>query len=453
MRRLGRRLLVAGILALFLVALLEGVAHLLWWAREGRPFGRAAVAERVADAMEGMRRTEERRQGWAERRERRLVAASAIAPFLRDESLHPFFGYVVDPDLELLPDERFPGMSVTPQGFLALDRDLAPRPPGPPPLRVAVFGGSVAYVFTIHGREGLARGLAAGGVRPAGGVEVIGRALGGWKQPQQLMALAWELARGNRCDAIVVLDGFNDLVLSKTDNADSGVNPLYPRAWRLRVRGLADADLEERVGEVAFLRRRRAERAADFTSGPWRRSAIAGLAWRWLDNRAAAAVVAAEERVAAWQLPRSRPFVVRGPDFSYPSDDALYRDLAAFWARASRQMHDLATARGIAYAHFLQPNQYVPGSKPLSAEERRTAWSADHPFRPPVEEGWPHLVAAGAGLAAEGVAFHDLTGLFADKGETLYIDDCCHLNVRGNELLGEAIGRALAAQLTADAPD
>jgi hypothetical protein len=66
-----------------------------------------------------------------------------------------------------------------------------------------------------------------------------------------------------------------------------------------------------------------------------------------------------------------------------------------------------------------------------------------------VVDGWPHLAAAGGELAAAGVAFHDLTGLFAERRETLYIDDCCHLNVRGNELLGEAIGRALAPQLAA----
>jgi hypothetical protein len=114
-------------------------------------------------------------------------------------------------------------------------------------------------------------------------------------------------------------------------------------------------------------------------------------------------------------------------------------------------MHDLAAARGIAYAHFLQPNQYVPGSKPLSGEERRTGFREDHPYRAVVVEGWPHMRAAGAELRAAGVAFHDLTGLFTERRETLYVDDCCHLNPRGNELLGEAIGRALAAQLTESA--
>jgi hypothetical protein len=182
-----------------------------------------------------------------------------------------------------------------------------------------------------------------------------------------------------------------------------------------------------------------------------RRSPPAALVWRALDRRAATAVAAAERRVADWERPRRRPFGSRGPDFSYPSRSRLDRDLAAFWARSSRQMHDLAIARGIAYAHFLQPNQYVPGSKPLSADERRSGFKEGHPYQAPVVEGWPHLAAAGEELRESGVAFHDLTGLFADHRETLYLDECCHFNPRGNELLGEAIGRALAAQLTESA--
>jgi hypothetical protein len=29
--------------------------------------------------------------------------------------------------------------------------------------------------------------------------------------------------------------------------------------------------------------------------------------------------------------------------------------------------------------------------------------------------------------------------------EPVYVDDCCHLNERGNQLLGAAVGRAIAA--------
>jgi hypothetical protein len=215
------------------------------------------------------------------------------------------------------------------------------------------------------------------------------------------------------------------------------------------VRGVPDADLEERVGELAWLRRRRAERAEAFAAGPWRWTVTGSLVWRALDRRAAAAVSRAEAAVAGWTTPRRRPFVARGPDYAAADRDALLRDVAAFWARSSRQMHDLSTARGIAYAHFLHPNQYVPGSKPLSAEERRRAFDPAHPYGRVVVDGWQHLRRAGEELSAAGVAFHDLTDLFAENPETLYLDDCCHLDARGNDLLAEAIGRALAAELTA----
>lgn len=446
MRGFRRRLLLAALLAVGLAAVLEGVSHLLWWASEGSRHGPVRVEELADEAGLGVRRTEERRQAWAARRAKRLAAASATDPNLRHESLHPFLGFVLDPDSNLLPEPPFPGLVVTPHGFLAYDSDLAPHAGGLEPLRVAIFGGSVAQVLGLGGREGLARGLAAGGVVPPGGIHVASRALGGWKQPQQLMALAWLLAHGERYDAVVVVDGFNDLVLPVVDNAPA-VNPFYPRGWRLRVRGLSDADLEERVGEVSFLRRRRAERAAAFAAGPWRRSATASLVWRALDRRAAAAVARAEAAVGAWRSPGRRPFSLRGPDTAWADDEDLHRQLAAFWARTARQMHDLATARGIAYVHFLQPNQYVPGSKPLSFEERRTAFDPEHPYGEVVVAGWRHLRAAGEELRRTGVDFHDLTGLFAERRETLYVDDCCHLNPRGNDLLGEAVGRALAAQL------
>ena len=42
-----------------------------------------------------------------------------------------------------------------------------------------------------------------------------------------------------------------------------------------------------------------------------------------------------------------------------------------------------------------------------------------------------------------GVRFHDLTRIFENHPETIYRDTCCHVNQRGNELLGEAIAEAI----------
>jgi hypothetical protein len=38
----------------------------------------------------------------------------------------------------------------------------------------------------------------------------------------------------------------------------------------------------------------------------------------------------------------------------------------------------------------------------------------------------------------------DLSDVFREEREPVYLDDCCHLTGLGNRLLGAAVGRALA---------
>ena len=40
--------------------------------------------------------------------------------------------------------------------------------------------------------------------------------------------------------------------------------------------------------------------------------------------------------------------------------------------------------------------------------------------------------------------FADLTQIFADRRESLYIDTCCHFNRLGNEVMGQYIARVIA---------
>jgi hypothetical protein len=225
MRRPGRRLLLAALLLVAMAGAIEGGSYRRWWASEGSRFSSSETERLASEAAAGRRQLTARREADAAAHQRRAAATTASLTSLREESLHPFLGYVVDPDVNLRAEDRFPGLTVTPHGFLAHDAGPAPRLPAPEPLRVAVFGGSVAQIFSLSGGDGLARGLAAGGVTPPGGVALVSRALGGWKQPQQLMALAWSFAHGERFDAIVVLHGFNDLVLSRVENAGAKVYP------------------------------------------------------------------------------------------------------------------------------------------------------------------------------------------------------------------------------------
>lgn|SRR3990172_9011440 len=51
--------------------------------------------------------------------------------------------------------------------------------------------------------------------------------------------------------------------------------------------------------------------------------------------------------------------------------------------------------RGIRFYHFLQPNQYVPRSKPFAPGERELARRRSSPFRHHVQNGYPCSGARG----------------------------------------------------------
>jgi hypothetical protein len=60
------------------------------------------------------------------------------------------------------------------------------------------------------------------------------------------------------------------------------------------------------------------------------------------------------------------------------------------------------------------------------------------------KEGYPVLQRRAERLRGRGIAFHDLTGTFADVDRTIYSDECCHLNLEGNRILARTIAERLA---------
>jgi hypothetical protein len=302
-----------------------------------------------------------------------------------------------------------------------------------------VFGGSVADILSEAGAESLREALAGAPGLQGREIVVLSAAAPGYKQPQALMALNYLLLLGAHFDAVVNLDGVNDLALPESELAPLGVAPFYPRGWYTRAADLAP-ELRLAVGRVAFLEDLRRRSAELFSHAPLRWSRTAGLLWSLADRRFASGVAEAENAVLA--RPKGHNPQAQGPRLG-EQVDATTR-VVEVWQRSSLQMARLCAGLGIAYFHFLQPNQYVPDAKPMDEAERRVAWRDDSPMHRPVAEGYARLRAAGAELAAQGVAFEDLSFVFRDVREPLYLDDCCHLNRPGNRLLGAAVGRAMA---------
>lgn len=348
--------------------------------------------------------------------------------------IHPFLGYVLDPGAKS-------GLSISPEGFTYPSRELLPA--DQPHFTIGLFGGSMAMLLCHDGKDVLARELSRLPQAQGKRLWIECFALGGYKQPQSLLALDYALARGERFDLVITLDGFNDVALPAAENIRMGVNPFYPRSWNV----LASTVLEPRVlrltGEITYLEGRRADWAG-LCDGALARSSVCHVVWQARDRRLSRRVSELDRELLT-ERHSGRSFAVNGPEFRYQMHGRkIYRELVAMWSRSAVLMAEVCRARGIPYFHFLQPNQYVAGSKPMGEAERKIAFDPHHPYKPPVERGYPLLIKAGKGLAASGVQFHDLTRIFATIEEPLYFDGCCHVNAQGSQIMAREIAARIA---------
>ena len=306
---------------------------------------------------------------------------------------------------------------------------------------IGLLGGSVAEQAQPFLQRALSRWFAANNLPQQPAVLLL--AVAGAKQPQQTMIVANTLLLGGEFDLIVNLDGYNEITGSGGWKPYDYLFPFFPRLWNHRV-GLAGADTLP-AGHISALRRKQARLAAIRETSPLRWSALFGLANRYRQERTAAQIIQRNHELAATESEYN--LEKHGPRNWRPGEAELLPAAARVWYRSSLTLARLAALAGADYYHFLQPNQYVAAAKPLSPEERERAYKPDRSYSSLAIKGYPQLRELGRDLPGQGVNYFDLTGIFADRPETLYIDDCCHLNARGNELLAAAMVRRLEPAL------
>jgi hypothetical protein len=312
-----------------------------------------------------------------------------------------------------------------------------------------LLGGSVATNFANRGggrRTFLERLMSDPGFRAALGdrePHLRNFAHAAHKQPQQLTLVGYLLAMGLVPDAIVNLDGFNEVAVANA-NAGVGANPTQPSLaqWgTLAKNPVGDPERFELLVRV-WLARAAAQRVADeVLARGLERSACVGSAalevigWaraRWTEQRAK------YERKAL--DPRNDPSL-RGLEI----DPGLNRDaMIRAWYESSAALHSICAGRGIPYLHVLQPTLHDPGAKPWTDEERASSGCSAE-WLDGVRFGYPRLREAGQKLHDEqGVAFFDASHVFADVEETLYYD-ACHFDDEGNRILAVAMADAFVA--------
>jgi len=360
-------------------------------------------------------------------------------------AIHPYLGFVADPTSPRSPVRDSGGsFRATNLGFFRRT-PLVATEHRPEPIRVGVFGGSAAFLFSLGVGDRLENLLEADDVGASREVVVESYAIPGYKQPQQLFALEYLLLMGERLDLVVNLDGFNEVALPLTENLSQGTAAIFPRSWGHLVGMAPSPGALSSAAHLELLRQLRTGAAAVLSSPGLNRSSTSALLWHVIDGALAPRVAESEARMASSLV--TAGYAARGPDTRDADHDALLADLVAIWKRSSLMMKQICAANHIAYVHALQPNQYVPDSKPLGDAERTVAYRPDKSYRSAVEKGYPLLVAAGEELKAAGVTFVDLTRAFADVAEQVYVDDCCHFNRRGNAILAEKLAPSLARAL------
>lgn len=354
--------------------------------------------------------------------------------------IHPYLGFILNP-LANNPTrtKNHGGFSVSSFGFLDEKWPIQKREPGK--VILGITGGSFAGWFGIQGIDTFLQELKRNPRFKDKEFQVIRLAIGGYKQPQQLLTLSYLFSLGAEFDILLNIDGFNEVALPIAEHLPKNVFPSFPRNWYYRANTLLeDTHYQSQIGTLVLLRNLRQFFVETLSRPPWNYSPTILLSWRtgdrWLENQIAhiQSEILAYKKVSKG----AANFQAHGPGWEVDSQRDLlqaYNELGEIWERSSMTLAALSKAHGITYVHFLQRNQYLKGAKPIGPEEAKIALG-DSPYRTGVINGYPELIKRGKNLTESGIAFHDLTMIFKNQKEPRYIDTCCHINVKGNEYLG-----------------
>jgi len=359
------------------------------------------------------------------------------------EALHPYVGFTQDPERRA-GDNSHAGIPISSFGMIDDKLPFNKGKEDEQTIRIAIFGGSVAWWLSADGEEVL-----TAKIKRATGKDVVlyRLALGAYKQPQQLMLLNYLYTLGTYFDVVVNLDGFNEMTIAPIGLASKRINPLYPANWELL---LGESGSLERLKSLARLLDTQADRTAwaKLMSAPLiQESSLAAVLWYLRDSMLADHT--SELRNDVQVGPGAMlSYAARGFDVSpLIEGKGLMSLLASSWANASLAMNETAKLMGAEYLHFLQPNQYVPNGKPLTAEEHERAYDETGLYKVFAAEGYPMFRAASKQLSEAGVQYHDLSMIFSTTTESIYVDECCHLNAAGSKQMADQIATKIVETL------
>ena len=405
---LRKKVLFYSLLTLLTLAALEGMSRLAYYFAfaEGYPPSptlSAAPYDLAPDELTGLTR--------------RIPPPRRLHRFVNKIS-HPYYGFTAHSPtspLNVMPPPRT----------------------SPDTVSIAILGGSVAWDVIPYFQQALTRHFTDQGL-PKEPV-VIPLAYHSMQQPQQLHIANFMLAMGGDFDIIVNLDGHNELFFSYV-NYNNDIFPFFPDDWEKMV--FLSRDQIALAGQIRAARDQLDQLQQAIPPAPFRYSALYGLLHRYQIQQAETRILQLDAELSSERS--ARTLERHGPPVPFHNAAQVHQEAVRVWYRSSALLSRLAAAGGADYYHFLQPNQYIPNSKPLSPEELRKYHHPSNIKLTDYDLTYPLFTQFGQDLQQQGVHYFDLAQIFNDHPETLYNDGCCHLNRRGYELLAAAMVQRLA---------
>ncbi len=364
--------------------------------------------------------------------------------------IHPYFGYVDKPGLVRKPTSRMWGIvegsqqNINNHGFVS-DYDYPFIKNDEDQYIIGIFGGSIAEVFSVAGQEELLESLKQDDLFADKEIIVLNFAKGGYKQPQQFLIVAHFLLIGQEFDAVINIDGFNEVTLGERNNRDNLTISMPSTSVMKGLSKLASQITTEEVESLAKINRYKTQ--LNQLAQKINNNKIASpnfileQYYAFILNNYGQEINSFDQLEAPSQAETSLLFTKSSE--KKLADPLLYAEIAQIWADSSIMTNQLLSSKDIAYFHILQPDQFYSNNRVFSEDEAAIALNDTHSFKLVVEKGYPVLIEKSKLLTENEVNFYSAIHIFDAEPRTVYIDDCCHYTQLGNNLLADFIATSI----------
>lgn len=370
------------------------------------------------------------------------------------ERLHPYFGFTSKPGTPYQLSFSETKHEANNYGFTTPYAYPFKRQEGQ--YVIGIFGGSVAQNYAVYEQEHgiLARTLKQLPALRDKEIVILPFAYGGYKQPQQLLVLNYFLSIGQGFDAVINLDGFNEVALSEL-NTEAGVDVSMPSTQHFMPLINLASGHESMEELVSLLRIKQYKESLRTQLQALPQCTLASCyALRLLYVRHLA--TAYRKEVGKYDEFWAGKFTDSGQDSLvqisrdralHPNTPEAFERMASIWAQSARLMEQELANEHVPYFQIIQPNQYYPTGKVFAEEERRVAIQEDSRYVAGVRGGYPVLLSKVDGLRKDGVTVITGVNIFDQTKEAVYVDTCCHYNQRGSEIFSTFVADSILAAL------